>query len=167
VIRWDTAKKNWKLENAIERKVNGVKEEIKQIPSMNINLNVKPNEMRRDHYLKDKLTTPELRNFIRQEELRGREGLNEFRVERYKRDATPISVIILTMIGAIIASRKTRGGLGLHLAMGLIIGILFFGMNTFSAVFSTNADLNPIIAAWIPNVAFAFVGIWLFRRAPK
>jgi len=167
VIRWDTSKMNWKLENAIERKVNGVREEVKQIPSMNINLNVKPAEMRRDHYLKDKLTTPELRNFIHQEEIRGREGLNEFRVERYKRDATPVSVIILTMIGAIIASRKTRGGLGLHLALGLIIGILFFGMNTFSAVFSTNADLNPIIAAWIPNVAFTFVGLWLYKRAPK
>jgi lipopolysaccharide export system permease protein len=144
-----------------------VREEVKQISSMNIDLNVKPAEMRRDHYLKDKLTTPELRQFIHQEELRGREGLNEFRVESYKRDATPVSVIILTLIGAIIASRKTRGGLGLHLALGLIIGILFFGMNTFSAVFSTNANLNPIVAAWIPNVVFAFVGLWLYQRAPK
>jgi len=76
-------------------------------------------------------------------------------------------VVILTMIGAIIASRKTRGGLGLHLALGLIIGILFFGLNTFSAVFSTNANLNPMIAAWIPNVAFTFVGLFLYKRAPK
>jgi hypothetical protein len=39
------------------------------------------------------------------------------------------------MIGVIIASRKTRGGLGLHLAMGFIIGTLFFGMNTFYGFF--------------------------------
>jgi lipopolysaccharide export system permease protein len=167
VIRWDTAKKNWKLEKAIERKLNGLVEEVKEIPTMNINLNVQPAELRRDHYLKDKLTTPELQKFIHQEEVRGREGLNEFRVERFKRDATPVSVVILTMIGAIIASRKTRGGLGLHLAMGFIIGTLFFGMNTFSAVFSTNANLNPLIAAWLPNVTFSFVGIWLYVRAPK
>ena len=167
VIRWDTATKNWRLENAIERKITGLKEDIKQIPSMNINLNMKPEELRRDRYLKDKLTTPQLTHFIHQEELRGREGLNEYRVERYKRDATPVSVVILTMIGVIIASRKTRGGLGLHLAMGFIIGTLFFGMNTFSAVFSTNADLNPIVAAWLPNVTFSLVGIWLYIRAPK
>jgi len=167
VIRWDTATNNWRLENAIERKITGLKEDIKQIPSMNINLNMKPEELRRDRYLKDKLTTPQLKHFIHQEELRGREGLNEYRVERYKRDATPVSVVILTMIGVIIASRKTRGGLGLHLAMGFIIGTLFFGMNTFSAVFSTNADLNPIVAAWLPNVTFSLVGIWLYIRAPK
>ena len=167
VIKWDSAKSNWKLENAVERKINGLKEEIRQIPSMNLNLNVKPAELRRDHYLKDKLTSPQLKEFIRQEEIRGREGLNEFRVERYKRDATPVSVIILTMIGAIIASRKTRGGLGLHLAMGFIIGTLFFGMNTFSAVFSTNANLNPMLAAWLPNIVFTIVGIWLYIRAPK
>ncbi len=166
-IRWDTAKKNWKLDNAIERKLYGLKEDIKEIPTMNINLNVKPIELRRDRYLKDKLTTPALSEFIRREESRGREGLNEFKVERYKRDATPVSVLILTMIGAIIASRRTRGGLGLHLAMGFIIGTLFFGMNTFSAVFSTNANLDPIIAAWLPNAVFLLVAIWLYIRAPK
>ena len=74
---------------------------------------------------------------------------------------------ILTMIGAIIASRKTRGGLGLHLALGLLIGVLFFGMNTFSTVFSTNASLNPFLAAWLPNFIFTGVAIFLYIRAPK
>jgi lipopolysaccharide export system permease protein len=73
----------------------------------------------------------------------------------------------MTMIGAIIASRKTRGGLGLHLALGFIIGTLFFGLNTFSAVFSTNADLNPFLAAWLPNFVFFGVAIWLYIKAPK
>ncbi|HKP31990.1 MAG TPA: LptF/LptG family permease [Chitinophagaceae bacterium] len=167
LIKWDTAKNNWRLERAIERKIGTLKEEVREIPSMNINLNVKPDELGRDRYLKDKLTTPELNKFIGQEELRGREGLNEFKVERNKRDATPVSVVLMTMIGAIIASRKTRGGLGLHLALGFIIGTLFFGMNTFSAVFSTNADLNPWLAAWLPNMVFFLIAIWLYIKAPK
>ena len=33
------------------------------------------------------------------EEIRGSEGLNTYKEERYHRDATPFSVIILTMIG--------------------------------------------------------------------
>jgi lipopolysaccharide export system permease protein len=166
-IRWDTAKKNWRLENVIERKIEGLNETVRQVPSMNINLNLKPNELRRDRYMKDKLTSPELKEYIRQANLRGQEGLNEFKVERYKRDATSVSVVILTMIGAIIASRKTRGGLGLHLAIGLVIGVLFFGMNTFSTVFSTNADLNPMLAAWLPNMIFVGVAFLLYARAPK
>jgi len=166
-IRWDTARKNWKLENVIERKISGLTEKVQQLSAMNINLNLKPTELRRDRFMKDKLTTPELKEYIRQANIRGQEGLNEFKVERYKRDATPVSVVILTLIGAIIASRKTRGGLGLHLAMGLVIGVLFFGMNTFSTVFSTNADLNPVLAAWLPNIIFSFVAVFLYVKAPK
>lgn len=166
-IKWDTAKKNWLLDQVIERSVNGLTETVKQAPAMNINLNIKPNELRRDRYMKDKLTTPELREFIRQADKRGQEGLNEFKVESHKRNATSVSVVILTMIGAIIASRKTRGGLGLHLALGLIIGVLFFGMNTFSTVFSTNANLNPFLAAWLPNFLFFWVMVYLYVKAPK
>ena len=77
--------------------------------------------MRRDEYLKDKLTTPELKEFIRMEEIRGSEGLNTFKEERYHRDATPFSIIIMTMIGAIISTRKIRGGSGLQLAIGLVM----------------------------------------------
>src|SRR5215213_8355543 len=166
-IRWDTVKKNWKLENVVERKVNGLNETVRQLREMNVNLNLKPTELRRDRYMKDKLTTPELKDYIRQANLRGQEGLNEFKVEEHKRNATPVSVVILTLIGAIIASRKTRGGLGLHLAMGLIIGVLFFGMNTFSTVFSTNADLDPLLAAWLPNIIFTGVALFLYIKAPK
>ena len=78
-IKWDTAKKNWKLDNVIERKIDGLKESAQRIPSMNMNLNVKPKELRRDDYLKDKLTTPELKQFIHMEEIRGTEGLNTLR----------------------------------------------------------------------------------------
>lgn len=166
-IRWDTATKNWKLENIIERKVDGLTEKVQKLATMHLNLNLKPSELRRDRYMKDKLTTPELREYIHQANIRGQEGLNEFKVERYKRDAAAVSVIILTLIGAIIASRKTRGGLGLHLAIGLIIGVLFFGMNTFSTVFSTNASLDPLLAAWLPNIIFTGVAIFLYVKAPK
>ena len=75
----------------------------------NINLNLKPSDLKYDYYLKDKLTTDQLKNIIRMEELRGTEGLNTLKVERYRRSATPVSVFLLTIIGAIIASRKTRG----------------------------------------------------------
>ncbi|WP_315820722.1 hypothetical protein [Paraflavitalea speifideaquila] len=57
-VKWDTAKKSWKLENAVERKIDGMKETVTMIPVMDIKLNVKPNEIKPDKYLKDKMTTP-------------------------------------------------------------------------------------------------------------
>jgi lipopolysaccharide export system permease protein len=166
-LKWDTAKKNWKLENATERKIDGVKETVKQYPSMDINLNVKPNAIKPDKYLKDKMTTPELKEFIKAEEVRGTEGLNDYKVERFRRDATPFSVFILTMIGAVVSSRKTRGGSGLNLALGIVTAAIFVVMDKFSLTFSTKGSFPPILAAWTPNIIFTIVAVWLYRIAPK
>jgi len=166
-IQWDTVRKQWRIVNAIERNVDSASESVRQIDTLRLNLNFVPSDLRRDFYLKDRLSTPALIKYIEMEELRGTEGLNTLRVEQYRRSATPVSVLLLTIIGAIIAGRKTRGGSGLHLAIGIIIAAVFILLDRFSTVFSTKGDLPPLIAAWIPNVIFLFVGIYLYARAPK
>lgn len=168
-IRWDTAKgkRGWLLINATERKVDSSRETITQVPQMGIALRLTPDDLKRDYYVKDKLTTPELIRFIELEELRATEGLNTLKVERYRRSATPFSVLLLTMIGAIIAGRKTRGGSGLNLAIGIVIAVTFIIFERFSTVFSTKGNLPPLIAAWIPNIVFSIIAIYLYRKAPK
>jgi lipopolysaccharide export system permease protein len=166
-MQWDTAHKNWKLNAVTERKVDSARETITQRPQMNINLHFAPDALRRDAYLKDNLTTPQLVAFIKAEELRGNEGVNTLKVERYRRSATPFSVLLLTLIGAIVAGRKVRGGSGFHLAVGIIIAVTFILFERFSSVFSVKGNLPPFVAAWIPNTIFSFIAIYLYRKAPK
>lgn len=166
-IKWDTAKKDWKVENAVERTIDGMHETVKQVPAMNLKLNLTPNDLRRDEYMKDKLSSPELRHFIAMEELRGTEGLNTYKVEYYRRIATPFSVIILTLLGAVVASRKTRGGSGLHLAFGIVAAASFVIMDRFSVVFSSKGHLQPILAAWLPNLIFIIITFFVYHKAPK
>lgn len=166
-MKWDTAKRNWQLTNAVERRVKPDGEVVNTYASFNIDLHLKPNDLRYDYYLKDKLTTSQLKEIIRVEELRGTEGLNTLKVERYRRSATPVSVFLLTIIGAIIASRKTRGGSGLHIAIGLIIAAIFILADKFSSTFSVKGNFHPLLAAWVPNLCFTIICWWLYRRAPK
>jgi lipopolysaccharide export system permease protein len=104
---------------------------------------------------------------IAAEKLRGSETVRELTMEKAKRLATPISVVILTLIGAIMACRKIRGGSGAHLAVGIILCAFFILTDRFSTIFSTKGNLNPYIAAWLPNVIFGFVTVWLYKKAPK
>jgi lipopolysaccharide export system permease protein len=166
-VHWDTGKRDWRLDNIVERKMDGIHESAAKLVSMNLNLNVTPREMMRDEYQKDKLTTPELKDFIRREEIRGAEGLNVFKVEYYNRDATPFSIIIMTMMGAVVASRKIRGGSGLHLAFGLVSACFFVVMSKFSLTFAIKGNFPPALAAWMPNILFSGVTYWLYRIAPK
>jgi lipopolysaccharide export system permease protein len=166
-IRWDTATKKWKLERVIERTINGIKENVKSVPNMFLDLHMKPSDIRFDKYLKDKMTTPELKKYIKLEQQRGTEGLNDYKVELYRRDATPVSVVLLTIMGAVVASRKTRGGSGLHMAIGIVLAAVYVVMDKFSLTFSTKGNLHPLLAAWMPNIIFSIVAAYLYRTAPK
>jgi lipopolysaccharide export system permease protein len=166
-IEWDAKKNNWKLTVVSERKVDTMKEAIQNIPTMNIDLHLKPRDLRKDEYLKDKLSTPELTAYIKAEEQRGTEGLNALKVERYRRSATPFTVLLLTIIGAVIAGRKTRGGSGLHLAIGIGIAAIFILSDRFSTVFSVKGNFPPVLAAWMPNIVFTIVAYYFYRTAPK
>lgn len=166
-FQWDTSTKKWKLQNVLERKIDGLRESVRYFPDTSIKLGYLPSELVGDPYRKDKLRTSVLQKLIRQERLRGAEGINAMLFERYRRDANAISVIIMTLIGAILASRKIRGGSGLHLALAFVIGVAFILFDKFSMVFSVKANLAPFIAAWLPNVIFSVVAIQLFVKAPK
>ena len=166
-IVWDTLSKKWKLYRATERRLDSMGEQLTSYDTMLLSLNVLPEELRRDDYLKDKLTTPELNRFIEREEQRGTEGLNAMRVERYRRTSGAFSVLLLTLIGVIIATRKTRGGSGMHLAMGIIIASVFIISDRFSTVFAIKGNLPPLLAAWLPNLVFSLVALRMYRNTPK
>lgn len=166
-IIWDTATKNWRLTDVIERKVLDSKESVSFTMEIRKTYPFKPIDIKKDKYTKDKLTTTQLINQIKLEELRGSEGLNELKIERYRRDATPITVLLLTLIGGIIAGRKVRGGSGSHLALGFVIAALFIITDRFSTIFSTKGNLPPLLAAWIPNMIFIWVVYYLYKKAPK
>lgn len=166
-LLWDTAKKGWLIQSVVIRDIDSLKEKVTIVPEMPIKLNFRPNEMLRGEYTKDILKSPELAEFIRREKLRGAENIKDLEVERYRRVATPLSLMLLTIIGASVASRKVRGGSGLHLAIGFVTAALFILTDRFSTIFSTKGNFPPLLAAWMPNIIFFFVAIYLYRKAPK
>ena len=166
-VSWDTAAKKWKLNNVMERFFTKDKEIMKFSPTMITTYNFKPVDLRKDEYLKDRLPTPQLRELILKEEMRGSEGINTLLVERYNRDAIPVSVIILSMIGATIASKKVRGGSGFHLAVGVVLSVLYILFGRLSLVFATKGNFTPILAAWVPNIIFGVLAYYFYRKAAR
>lgn len=164
---WDTAKKRWKLEIVTIRTIDGMKETVRQINDTIIKLNFKPTEFKKGQYTKDVLKTPALIELINKEKMRGAENINDLIVERHRRDATPVSIVLLTMMGVAVSSRKVRGGSGFHLAMGIVLAALFILTDRFSTIFSTKGNFPPMLAAWMPNLIFFFVTLFLFKKAPK
>jgi len=60
-----------------------------------------------------------------------------------------------------------RGGLGIHLAIGVSLGALFTVVSKFSETFANNLDFAPLLGVWVPNIIFGAFSYYLLRKAQK
>lgn len=163
-VSYDSVKRTWKLYDVKIRTNDSLKESLTQQAEMERKFPFTPHDLDEDEAIKDALTTPELNKYIARETLRGRETLNFFYVEKYRRTAQPFAGLILTIIGACIASRKVRGGSGLHLAMGIVISAMYIMAMQLTNTFATKSGLDPLLAVWIPNIIFGALAAYLFGK---
>ena len=149
----------WRLSDYTERSFDGVKEEFinGEKMKMDTTFNLTPDDFVRYINQREMLTTPELNAFIQKEKGRGVGNTKTYEVELHRRTAEPFTIIILTLIGFAVASRKLRGGMGFQLAIGVGIGALFIFISKFSNTFSINDNLPAIIGVWIPNLIFSLI----------
>ena len=176
-IQWDTLKQKWIAYNYYERivhvdslKTNSAKrykEELKFGKSKEIDIHFKPTDMGRIESKVEVMTYPELKKYIAEEKEKGSSGIERFEVENYMRTAFPFSTFILTIIGVCISSRRVRGGIGLHLAIGLLLAASYMLFSQVSSTFAINEIIPPLIAVWIPNVIYGGVALYLYRTAQK
>jgi lipopolysaccharide export system permease protein len=93
--------------------------------------------------------------------------VNVFKIEKHQRNAIPFSTIILTLLAVPIASRKVRGGIGFHLAIGIALAFTYIFMQKVTTTYAVNNALSPFMAVWLPNFIYAIVGLVLTKFAQK
>lgn len=158
----------WTMHDIEHRSFDGLKEQLYfEDKPRDTTLAITPEDFIRYEKQMEMMSSEALRSFIDQEEKRGIDTALKFKTELYQRTSDPFTIIILTILGVTIASRKVRGGLGLHLAFGIILGAGFIILSKFSMTFSTNLGFNPLIGAWMPNIIFGLVTFVMFLRAQK
>lgn len=166
-IVWDGSLRQWSVKNYVVREFDRDGERFYTGKVIDTFYNFAPVDLENRSSTKEEMNTTELREYIALMRLRGEEGIEYYYIELYRRTADSAMVLILTLIGATIASRKVRGGMGFHLAMGFALAGLYIVFSQFSKTFSTNGDLPPILGIWIPNLVFLGLGAWLFSKAQK
>ncbi len=58
-----------------------------------------------------------------------------------------------------------RGALG-GFALGLLIGMAYWGLAALFEALGAVGQLPPVIAAWAPDALFLSLGLYLFFRMP-
>lgn len=163
-IKWDRENKKWEINNYFIRDIDGYKETISSGVKKDTTLNMLPEDYRVVKNLVETLPLPTLNKEIKDMQLRG-VNTTEYEIEKHRRRSQPFSAFILTIIGASLASRKIKGGLGLHLGLGILISFSYIMFLQISTVFASSGILPPSVAVWIPNLIFGGLAAYLYKQA--
>jgi len=118
-------------------------------------------------YIAETLSYGELTSFIKKEESRGSSSIGRYKVVLYKKWSLPVSVFILTIIAVAVSSIKRRGGMGVNLAFGIFIAMIFVFFDKVFGVMAEQSDFPPAIAVWFPNILFGILAVYLLYNAKR
>jgi lipopolysaccharide export system permease protein len=118
-------------------------------------------------YVAETLNINELSDFIKREEARGSSNINRYKVVQYKKWSLPVSVYILTIIAVAVSSIKRRGGMGVNLAFGIVIAMIYVFFDKVFGVMAEQSDFSPVIAVWFPNFIFGILALYLLFNAKR
>jgi len=79
----------------------------------------------------------------------------------------PFATFIIVLFGVPFAAFRRRGGLVLGFGLSLLVCFVYFGFQQVGKILGYGSTLTPLMAAWIGNIVFGFLGMVLVWRAPK
>jgi lipopolysaccharide export system permease protein len=165
-ITWDSAY-HWTINDYMIRNFNGMKESITRGEKLDTVLTIMPSDFLISYGDSEQLTTPKLKTYIDRQKKRGIGNIQQFEIEYHRRYAISFASFILTIIGVSLSSRKIKGGMGMNIGLGFLLSFSYILFMQITSTFAINRIVSPFIAIWIPNVTYAFIAAYLYKKAPK
>lgn len=160
---WRLDKDQWMLYDGVVKtygggsdiKVRRFDHEKKSLPDL-------PEKFAQVNRASEEMSAAELSSWIKQMETEGYDPLR-YVVDLKLKYSFPFICAIMAIIGLPIAFWKEKGG-GIALGIGVGIGLsfvylVFLGL---SRSLGYSGALPPVLAAWLPNVLFTILGVYLF-----
>ena len=166
--KFDTETKRWTAQRYITRSfAEDGHERFEQHRNLDTLLNLDIVELGNMKALVKTMNIVELNDFIDQQRAKGSDSIRQLEVEHHTRYAYPLGTFILTLIGVSLSSRKVRGGTGLHIGIGIALCFSYIMLNRVFEEFAKGGSLPPMLAVWLPNIIYAIIAVYLYRKAPK
>ena len=166
-IRYDTITGKWICYSYFHRSINGKNEVLTKKNVGTIDLGLVPDDFNQKSKPIETMNSIELYKHIQHEKMRGSKNVIGAQIELNQRLFNPLAIIIMTIIAVAVSSRKTRGGIGMHLAIGISLAFAFVVFMKITTVFATNGNLPPVWAILLPQLVFGVASVFLVRNAPK
>tara|TARA_B100000963_G_scaffold343417_1_gene345232 strand:- start:15365 stop:16444 length:1080 start_codon:yes stop_codon:yes gene_type:complete len=166
-IRWIKSDSVFRLLNYKKRIIYEDEEILIKKKSIDTIFNFNIQDLSPLNYEAETLTLFDLNKFIDSETKSGSKLINKHLLVRHKRYSLPFSVFVLTLISVSVSSVRRRGGMGINLALGILMGFSFIFIDKVLVVLVNKSNFSAAVAAWSPIIFFGSMGLYLMRYAKK
>jgi len=165
-MRYDTGNKEWTLQNAAQRRFTPSGEEYQARPALSLPLSLTLKSLAELNLRPDEMQFIQHWQYLAEKKHAGFAGLERTMVKLHTKIAVPFASLIIILIGVPLSAKKKRGGLATEIGISLFAGFLFLGLQKTIATFGYNGVVNPMLAAWLPNLLFLAIGYGIYRYSP-
>ena len=78
--------------------------------------------------------------------------------------ALPLSCIITVLIAAPLSIHFSRRGAGSGIFLAVLLSVMMLFINSVTLALGESNIVYPPLAAWLPNIVFTLLGLWLYHR---
>ncbi len=157
----------WQLKDFYERRTGYPMDTLYEGAKKDTVFVFKVEEIAQRDNIAEAMTYNELKRFIAREKQKGSANVPMYEIELYQRTSYPFATYVLTVIGFAVSSRKKRGGVGINIAVGLVIIFVYIFAMKLTTVAAMNVGFPAYIAVWVPNVLFGAIAYILYKFAQK
>jgi len=93
--------------------------------------------------------------------------MNSYGVEIHKKFALAVACFVFVLLGAPIALRFPRGGVGLTIGVSLFVFALYYICLIAGESIAKRGLMPAVVSMWMANVIFALVALWLMTKMGK
>lgn len=78
--------------------------------------------------------------------------------------ALPFTCLVTVILAAPLSIHFARRGSGSGIFLAVVLAVLLLFSSSISLSLGEAAIIPPLLAAWLPNIAFTLLGLWLYHR---
>jgi lipopolysaccharide export system permease protein len=93
--------------------------------------------------------------------------MNSYGVEIHKKFALAVACFVFVLLGAPIALRFPRGGVGLTIGVSLFVFALYYVCLIAGESIAKRGLMPAVVSMWMANVIFALLALWLLAKMGK
>jgi len=106
----------------------------------------------------------QLKTYIERFSVKTSSTTRKLLVDLYYKTSLPLISLVVIFVAAPFSFMMQRGGLLIGLGISILIGLVFYGIQAVCLAMGKAGVLPPPLSAWLANILFLTLGLYLMKR---